>query len=312
MRVLAIHAHPDDVEFQCAGTLVLLREAGCEVTIATMTPGDCGSAEHDCEAIAEIRRGEARAAAALIGAEYVCLEFRDLAIFNDDDSRRRVTEALRRTRPDLILTAPPVDYLCDHEMTSLLVRDACFARVVPELRHPPVGPGSAARRRSRTSISSIRSKATTATAGRCRWISTSTSRASSTIKRQMLACHASQRDWLLRQHGMDEYLESQAEWGAHRGSGDRRREGGGVPPVQGAPLPAGQPAPDPDRPGWPGAAAGSRAGLEARSGHRVIDDLGDHASQVAAVHDAVDEAVLAAGIRWSGTPGEAGRGRSAR
>ena len=88
IRVLAIHAHPDDVEFQCAGTLALLREAGCDVTIATMTPGDCGSAEHDCEAIAEIRRGEARASAALIGAEYLCLEFRDLAIFNDDDSRR--------------------------------------------------------------------------------------------------------------------------------------------------------------------------------------------------------------------------------
>ena len=63
-------------------------------------PGDCGSAEHDAEAIAAIRRDEARAAAALIGADYLCLEFRDLAIFNDDESRRRVTEALRRARPD--------------------------------------------------------------------------------------------------------------------------------------------------------------------------------------------------------------------
>src|SRR5262249_17283660 len=125
-RILALHAHPDDVEFQCAGTLALLQAAGCHVTIATMTPGDCGSAEHDADAIAAIRRGEARAAAELIGADYLCLEFRDLAIFNDDESRRRVTEALRRVRPDLVLTAPPVDYLCDHEMTSLLVRDACF------------------------------------------------------------------------------------------------------------------------------------------------------------------------------------------
>ena len=101
------------------------------MTIATMTPGDCGSAEHDCETIAEIRRGEARAAAAIIGADYLCLEFRDLAIFNDDDSRRRVTEALRRARPDIILTRSPVDYHCDHEMTSLLVRDACFAASCP-------------------------------------------------------------------------------------------------------------------------------------------------------------------------------------
>ncbi len=131
ISVLALHAHPDDVEFQCAGTLTLLRELGCDVTIATMTPGDCGSAEHDAEAISAIRREEARSSAALIGASYVCLEFRDLAIFNDDDSRRRVTESLRRARPEIILTAPPADYIADHEMTSLLVRDACFAASCP-------------------------------------------------------------------------------------------------------------------------------------------------------------------------------------
>src|SRR5947209_14557275 len=131
IRVLALHAHPDDLEFQCAGTLAVLRRAGCDVTMATMTPGDCGSAEHDAEAIAAIRRGEARASADLIGAGYVCLEFRDLAVFNDDESRRRVTEALRRARPDIVLTAPPIDYLCDHEMTSVLVRDACFTAPIP-------------------------------------------------------------------------------------------------------------------------------------------------------------------------------------
>src|SRR5271154_5272203 len=95
-RILAIHAHPEDIEFQCAGTLALLAEAGCSITIATMTPGDCGSADRDAETIAAIRRLEAKAAADLIGADYVCLEFRDLAIFEDDDSRRRVVEALRR------------------------------------------------------------------------------------------------------------------------------------------------------------------------------------------------------------------------
>ena len=77
-------------------------------------------------------RDEARASAALIGADYLCLEFRDLAIFIDDASRRRVTEILRRTRPEIILTAPPVDYIADHEMTSLLVRDACFAASCPK------------------------------------------------------------------------------------------------------------------------------------------------------------------------------------
>ena len=55
---LAILAHPDDAEFLCAGTLVRLRkEKGWTIHIATMTPGDCGSAEHNPEEIARIRRG---------------------------------------------------------------------------------------------------------------------------------------------------------------------------------------------------------------------------------------------------------------
>jgi N-acetylglucosamine malate deacetylase 1 len=217
IRILAVHAHPDDLEFLCAGTLALLREAGCAVTMATMTPGDCGSAEHDAEAIAAIRRAEARGAAGLIGADYLCLEFRDLAIFNDDESRRRVTEVLRRIRPDLVLTAPPVDYHCDHELTSLLVRDACFAAPIPNyltrqwepappLDHIPhlyfVDPLEGTDRDGRTVVPGFIIDVSRVFA----------------IKRQMLACHASQRNWLLRHHGIDEYLDSQARWGAERGA----------------------------------------------------------------------------------------------
>ncbi len=215
--ILAIHAHPDDVEFQCAGTLVLLREAGHRVTIATMTPGDCGSAQHDAAAISAIRREEGRAAAALIGAEYFCLEFRDLAIFNDDESRRRVVEAIRKVAPDVILTAPPVDYIADHEMTSLLVRDACFAAscpnyvtrqwspAAPMTRIPYlyfVDPLMGVDREGRPVVPDFHIEV---------------SRVFET-KRSMLACHASQREWLMRQHGMDEYLAVQEKWSATRGS----------------------------------------------------------------------------------------------
>src|SRR5271167_2292990 len=105
-RILAIHAHPDDVEFQCAGTLALLARKGCAITIATMTPGDCGNAEHSAEEIAEIRRGEARASAAILGAEYVCLELRALSLTVDNISRGTVCECTRRARPDIVLTAP--------------------------------------------------------------------------------------------------------------------------------------------------------------------------------------------------------------
>src|SRR5438105_7578947 len=126
-RILAIHAHPDDVEILAGGTMALLAAAGHCITIVTMTPGDCGSADLPADEIADIRRNEAASAASLIGAEYRCAEFRDLSIFSDDLSRRRVVEILRRKKPDIVLTSSPVDYMSDHEATSALVRDACFA-----------------------------------------------------------------------------------------------------------------------------------------------------------------------------------------
>ena len=130
-RILAIHAHPDDVEILAGGTMALLADLGHQITIATFTPGDCGSKELGAVEIAAVRRKEAANAAALIGARYFCLEMRDLAIFDDDGSRRRVTETLRQTRPELVLTASPVDYHCDHEAAGALVRDACFAAPAP-------------------------------------------------------------------------------------------------------------------------------------------------------------------------------------
>ena len=207
IRVLALHAHPDDVEFQCAGTLVLLREAGCHVTIATMTPGDCGSAEHDAETIAAIRRDEARASAALIGADYRLpriprpghLQRRRFAAPGD---RGPAADAARH-HPD-----GTAGRLHRRPRDDQPAGPRCVLRgVVPELRDAAVGARAPARGRSRISTSSIRWRGATATGGRCRSISyVDVSRVFAT-KREMLACHASQRNWLLRQHGIDEYLE---------------------------------------------------------------------------------------------------------
>ena len=67
--------------------------------MASMTPGDCGSAVMGPEEIsARCDGGKRKRRRSLIGAECWCLEFRDLAIFNDDASRRRVTEAIRRAQ----------------------------------------------------------------------------------------------------------------------------------------------------------------------------------------------------------------------
>ncbi|MFH1739977.1 MAG: PIG-L family deacetylase, partial [bacterium] len=125
-HILAIHTHPDDIEFLIAGTLALLAKRGWTVDMITMAPGDCGTAEHSQEEIMKIRRKEAAASAEIIGARYRCLEGRDLCIYYDDLTQRQVTEAVRASRPDMVITASPQDYMKDHENTSVLVRTACF------------------------------------------------------------------------------------------------------------------------------------------------------------------------------------------
>ena len=213
-RILAIHAHPDDCEIFAGGTLSLLAERGHAITIVTMTPGDCGSRDHSPDEIAAIRRAEAAAAARMIGAEYRCAEFRDMAIFNDDESRRRVSELLREFQPELVITSSPVDYHCDHEATSTLVRDACFAAPAPNyasgrasrLREIPhlyfMDPVEGVDREGRPVEPDFVVDITPYLAR----------------KRAMLECHASQREWLRKHHHMDDYLESMERWSRNMGS----------------------------------------------------------------------------------------------
>ncbi len=206
MRILAIHAHPDDVEILAGGTLVLLAARGHQITIATMTPGDCGTIEYPPEEISAIRRAEAARSAALIGAEYVCAESRDLAVFNDDPTRRTVTEIIRRARPDLVLASSDVDYMCDHEAAHTLVRDACFGAPAPNYLTRAAEPAPALAQiphlylmdpvggvdRENRMVNPHFVVDVTAVFAR---------------KREMLAQHASQRNWLLKHHGIDQYLD---------------------------------------------------------------------------------------------------------
>lgn len=216
MRIVCIHAHPDDAEFLAGGTLALLAQAGHKVVILTMTSGDCGSTEHGPEEIADIRRLEAQRAAAIIGAEHHTLGFKDLSIFEDDASRRKVTAALRRHRPEVVLTASPRDYHCDHEATSRLVTDACFGVSAPNyhtqafdqappLRSIPhlyyVDPAEGIDRDGQEVPAHF-------------FIDVG---AVMDIKRRMLEAHASQREWLKRQHGMADYVETMEEWTRSRG-----------------------------------------------------------------------------------------------
>ena len=211
--VLAVHAHPDDIEHLAAGTLAVLAAAGCRVVIATLTAGECGSDSTDLAQTADIRKREARAAAALIGADYRCADLPDLGVFNDDASRRAVTELIRWAACEIVMTASPADYHPDHEATSQLVRDACFAASVPNYRTGPAAPLAAiphlyfmdpigGRDRSGTPIVPDFG---------CEL------GAAFETKRSMLAQHASQAAWVARQHGIADHLGSMETWTHRRG-----------------------------------------------------------------------------------------------
>lgn len=232
-RILAVHAHPDDVEVLGAGTLALLAAAGHHVTIVTMTAGDCGSLEMNSEETARVRRNEAAAAASLIGAQYVCAGIGDLCVFNDNASRRLTTELVRTTRPDLVITASPADYHPDHEATSMLVRDALFASSVPNYK---TGTSQALEAiphlyfmdpiegRDRAGIRIMPDFGIDVTVH-------------FDTKSAMLAAHASQRNWVLKQHGIDDYMLSMKRWTAKRGNMFRVTYAEGFRQYTGTPYP---------------------------------------------------------------------------
>ena len=223
LRILSFHAHPDDSEILVGGTLAHLAQGGHAITIATMTPGDKGSAELQPEAIAAIRREEARQAAAVIGAGYRCAEFRDMEIFNDHAARSKVVELLRQEKPDVVITAAPVDYLCDHETTSLLVRDACFAA---GLKNYPTGSPPLPAIPHLYFMDPLEGQDREGRAVRPDFIVDIT--ATFETKRRMLACHDSQRQWLRRMHGLDDYLNSMEKWTRQRGEAGGVRFGEGL------------------------------------------------------------------------------------
>jgi LmbE family N-acetylglucosaminyl deacetylase len=235
-RILAIHAHPDDVEILAGGTVALLSRLGHAVTIVTMTPGDCGSTELNAEEIAGVRREEAAAAARLIGADYFCAEFRDLTIFNTEASRRRVAETLRRAAPDMVLTSSPRDYMSDHEMTSSLVRDACFAAPVANymtgVNNPSPRLKAIPHLYFMDPIGGVDTDGNAVPADF--YVNVEETFA---IKREMLAKHRSQRDWLLKHHGMDDYIEQMDRWTRDIGARAGLKYGEGFRRYKGHPYP---------------------------------------------------------------------------
>ena len=203
-RVFAIAAHPDDIEFMMAGTLVRLGRAGYEIHYMTVANGNCGSDRLDGDTIARVRRQEAMDAAASIGAVYHESLVNDLEILYDLATLRRLGAVMREVAPQIVLTQSTQEYMEDHSNTTRLVLTAAFARGMPNFAVDPPRPAvdqpvtvyhampyglhDPLRRRvypdTYVDVGAVMA-----------------------VKRDMLARHKSQKEWLDVSQGMDSYLQ---------------------------------------------------------------------------------------------------------
>ncbi len=210
----AVAAHPDDIEFMMAGTLILLGRVGYELHYMNVANGSCGTATLSLEEIVAIRTEEAGAAARLIDAVHHPSFVNDIEIFYEQALLAKVGAIIRRVNPSILLVPSPQDYMEDHANASRLVVSAAFCRTMRNFpTDPPTDPieGNVAvyhalpyglrdglRRRIQAGhyvdISSVMA-----------------------IKMDMLATHRSQKEWLDRSQGLDAYLTTMEEMSAEVG-----------------------------------------------------------------------------------------------
>ncbi len=215
---LSLMAHPDDAEFLCAGTLALLHNAGWEIHTATMTPGDCGTAEHSREQISRIRRVEAAKAAAILDGEYHCLECDDCFIMYDRETILKGIRLLREVRPTVVFTTSPSDYMIDHETASKVAQTACFCCGMKNVKTEGVEPYKAVPYLYYADAVEGKDKlGNKIQAGFYVDIAEVME-----VKERMLCQHASQRNWLLVHHKMDEYVQIMKRLGQIRGEEVKR------------------------------------------------------------------------------------------
>lgn len=204
--ILAVGAHPDDLEICCAGTLAKFAKQGVKVSMAIATDGSGGHMIIPPKELGEIRHREAEKAAKLIGAEFYWMDFTDGFLFEDIDSRLRFIEVIRKAKPDVILTHDPQDYHPDHRAVSRLMFDASFESGLKNLTtespfHPGVQPlmyfdkitGAGFQPTDYVDITDTFE-----------------------IKREMLACHESQIKWL-RDHDNVDFIDMMVTLSKARG-----------------------------------------------------------------------------------------------
>ncbi len=147
-RAIMIYAHPDDIEFSCAGTAAKWAKGGCEVTYIVVTDGNIGSQDPEmtAERLADIRRAEQTKAAEIAGASVTFLGYPDGMVQPTLALRRDLVREIRRHRPNVVICGDPQSFFPrdtyinhpDHRAVATAAVEACFPApnsplVFPEL-----------------------------------------------------------------------------------------------------------------------------------------------------------------------------------
>jgi LmbE family N-acetylglucosaminyl deacetylase len=138
--VLAIFAHPDDIEFVAAGTLLRLKDAGWDTHTMNVANGCCGSVTTDRDETARLRLDESRRSAARLGARHYDPICNDLEVDYNPTNLAKIAAIVRIAKPTIVLTHAPLDYMEDHMQTCRLAVTAAFSRAVPNYATDPDTP----------------------------------------------------------------------------------------------------------------------------------------------------------------------------
>jgi len=142
LRIIAIGAHPDDCDIKFGGTAIKFARQGHAVKFLSVTNGDAGHQSEGGGALAKRRFLETQESAKRLGiAEYEVLDNHDGELTPTVEARKQVIRSIRRWNADVVIAPRPNDYHPDHRYTGVLVQDAAYMVVVPNVTPdtPPLG-----------------------------------------------------------------------------------------------------------------------------------------------------------------------------
>ena len=133
IRVIAFGAHPDDCDLGAAGTAAMFAKMGHAVKFVSVTNGDAGHQDMGGGELANRRRAEAMESARRLGIAYEVLDNHDGELLPTLEIRKQIIRRIREWKADIVIAPRPNDYHPDHRYTGVLVQDAAYMVVVPNV-----------------------------------------------------------------------------------------------------------------------------------------------------------------------------------